>query len=107
MPSKCTPPIQNRQDAAAKPQAASDPPLSSDTRVDALYLHLPFCFHKCHYCDFFSVVEPEGQAAPRQRAFTDALIAELETGQYRHARLNYANGDMVGHTGHLQASVMA
>ena len=47
-------------------------------QIDAIYLHLPFCFHKCHYCDFFSVVEPEGQDAPRQQALTDALIAELE-----------------------------
>jgi 2,3-bisphosphoglycerate-independent phosphoglycerate mutase len=38
---------------------------------------------------------------------TDALITELESGRYRHARLNYANGDMVGHTGHLQASIQA
>ncbi|MEM6854814.1 MAG: radical SAM family heme chaperone HemW [Planctomycetota bacterium] len=43
--------------------------------VDALYLHLPFCFHKCHYCDFYSVVEQPGH--DRQAAFTDALIAEL------------------------------
>lgn len=38
---------------------------------------------------------------------TDRLIAELATGRYRHARLNFANGDMVGHTGHLDASVQA
>jgi len=38
---------------------------------------------------------------------TDRLIAELHTGRFRHARLNYANGDMVGHTGHLDASVIA
>jgi 2,3-bisphosphoglycerate-independent phosphoglycerate mutase len=38
---------------------------------------------------------------------TDRLIAELSTGRFRHARLNYANGDMVGHTGHLDASVIA
>ena len=38
---------------------------------------------------------------------TDRLIRELRTGRYRHARLNYANGDMVGHTGHLDASVLA
>ncbi len=30
---------------------------------------------------------------------TDRLIAELRTGKYRHARVNFANGDMVGHTG--------
>jgi 2,3-bisphosphoglycerate-independent phosphoglycerate mutase len=38
---------------------------------------------------------------------TDRLLAELATGQFRHARLNYANGDMVGHTGDLQASIVA
>jgi 2,3-bisphosphoglycerate-independent phosphoglycerate mutase len=38
---------------------------------------------------------------------TDALIAELQTGRYRSARVNYANGDMVGHTGNYAAAVMA
>ncbi len=38
---------------------------------------------------------------------TDTLIAELKTGKYRHARLNYPNGDMVGHTGKLDAAVLA
>jgi 2,3-bisphosphoglycerate-independent phosphoglycerate mutase len=38
---------------------------------------------------------------------TDRLVAELASGRFRHARLNYANGDMVGHTGHLDASVIA
>jgi 2,3-bisphosphoglycerate-independent phosphoglycerate mutase len=38
---------------------------------------------------------------------TDRLIAELAGGGYRHARLNYANGDMVGHTGDFEASVVA
>ncbi|MEM1212920.1 MAG: radical SAM family heme chaperone HemW [Planctomycetota bacterium] len=47
--------------------------------VRGLYLHLPFCFHKCHYCDFFSVVE---QGTDRQEIFTETLLAELE----HHAR---------------------
>jgi len=38
---------------------------------------------------------------------TDRLLTELHSGRFRHARLNYANGDMVGHTGHLDASVIA
>ncbi|MGE0790483.1 MAG: 2,3-bisphosphoglycerate-independent phosphoglycerate mutase [Sandaracinaceae bacterium] len=38
---------------------------------------------------------------------TDRLIEELRTGRYRHARVNYANGDMVGHTGHRDAAVLA
>lgn len=38
---------------------------------------------------------------------TDRLIAELRTGRYRFVRVNYANGDMVGHTGQLDATVIA
>lgn len=38
---------------------------------------------------------------------TDVLIAELASGKHRHARLNYANGDMVGHTGHRDAAILA
>ena len=38
---------------------------------------------------------------------TDALIRELKTGKYKYARINLANGDMVGHTGNIQAAVIA
>lgn len=38
---------------------------------------------------------------------TDGLIEQLETGKVRHARLNYANGDMVGHTGDREAAIIA
>ncbi|MGE3546963.1 MAG: 2,3-bisphosphoglycerate-independent phosphoglycerate mutase, partial [Kofleriaceae bacterium] len=38
---------------------------------------------------------------------TDRLIAELRTGRHRFARVNYANGDMVGHTGSFDATVVA
>jgi 2,3-bisphosphoglycerate-independent phosphoglycerate mutase len=38
---------------------------------------------------------------------TDALIDELRKGEVRHARVNYANGDMVGHTGNREAAVIA
>ncbi len=38
---------------------------------------------------------------------TDRVLAELITGKYRHARLNYANGDMVGHTGVLESTIQA
>ncbi len=39
----------------------------------SLYVHVPFCFHKCHYCDFYSVVD----SGDRQGEFTDRLIEEL------------------------------
>lgn len=38
---------------------------------------------------------------------TDRLLLELETGKHRSARLNYANGDMVGHTGVRDAAILA
>jgi 2,3-bisphosphoglycerate-independent phosphoglycerate mutase len=38
---------------------------------------------------------------------TDATIAALKREGLRHARINYANGDMVGHTGHRDAAVIA
>jgi oxygen-independent coproporphyrinogen-3 oxidase len=39
----------------------------------ALYLHWPFCAHKCPYCDFNSHVRPDADRA----AFAAALRAEL------------------------------
>ncbi len=38
---------------------------------------------------------------------TDAVLDELRGGRIRFARVNYANGDMVGHTGDLQAAIQA
>jgi len=38
---------------------------------------------------------------------TDRLITELQTGRHQFARVNYANGDMVGHTGAFDATVLA
>ncbi len=37
----------------------------------------------------------------------DAMIAALESGKYRTLRCNFANGDMVGHTGNFRAATMA
>ena len=38
---------------------------------------------------------------------TDALIDALEEGHYDFIVVNFANGDMVGHTGHFDAAVAA
>lgn len=43
--------------------------------VDALYVHIPFCFHKCHYCDFYSITR---QGDERMKRFTDLLLREAE-----------------------------
>jgi oxygen-independent coproporphyrinogen-3 oxidase len=42
--------------------------------VRHLYVHLPFCAHRCGYCDFVTVVGRPGQHG----AYVDALLAELE-----------------------------
>ena len=36
---------------------------------------------------------------------TDKLIECLESGEYKYLRVNFPNGDMVGHTGNLQATI--
>ena len=47
--------------------------------------------------------------APQMKAkeITDAAIQALQSGRWKLLRLNYANGDMVGHTGNLNASITA
>jgi oxygen-independent coproporphyrinogen III oxidase len=42
--------------------------------VRHLYVHLPFCAHRCGYCDFVTVVGRSSQHG----AYIDALLAELE-----------------------------
>ncbi len=57
----------------ADTSAETSDPLATKTAVDSLYIHVPFCFHKCHYCDFYSIVDTQ----QRQARFADALICEL------------------------------
>jgi oxygen-independent coproporphyrinogen-3 oxidase len=43
-------------------------------RFEGAYVHVPFCFHKCHYCDFYSFVDRED----RQEEFAARLEAEVD-----------------------------
>ncbi len=59
--------------------ASAKPPrplsgIASDASVRHLYVHLPFCAHRCGYCDFVTVVGRRSQHA----AYVDGLLAELE-----------------------------
>ncbi len=38
-----------------------------------LYLHVPFCEHKCIYCNFYSIESLDGR-----RAFLDAIVREID-----------------------------
>ncbi|MDI3547733.1 MAG: hypothetical protein PWR10_1385 [Halanaerobiales bacterium] len=44
------------------------------TRPFGLYIHVPFCVHKCNYCDFYSEAFNQG----RIKYFLQALQRELE-----------------------------
>jgi putative oxygen-independent coproporphyrinogen III oxidase len=39
-----------------------------------IYVHIPFCLHRCHYCDF-NTYESRGEL---HRAYVDALVASIE-----------------------------
>ena len=41
--------------------------------IPALYVHIPFCFHKCHYCDFYSITR---QTPDRMNRFVDLILME-------------------------------
>lgn len=45
-------------------------------RVTGLYVHIPFCFHKCHYCDFYSITR---QSVERMGDFVKRVLSEAET----------------------------
>jgi 2,3-bisphosphoglycerate-independent phosphoglycerate mutase len=49
------------------------------------------------------------EQAPRMKAdeIADAVVNAIESGEYRFIRLNFPNGDMVGHTGVVEAVKIA
>ncbi|AEG01132.1 2,3-bisphosphoglycerate-independent phosphoglycerate mutase [Methylomonas methanica] len=60
------------------------------------------------YVEILSDVVPFEQRPWMKCAeITDALIEAIRSGKHRYLRVNYANGDMVGHTGNFEAAVTA
>lgn len=51
------------------------PAMLPQAEISALYIHVPFCFHKCHYCDFYSITR---QTPDRMSRFVDLLLAEAD-----------------------------
>ena len=48
--------------------------MSTAARVRHLYVHLPFCAHRCGYCDFVTLVgRKDGHAG-----YVDGLLGELD-----------------------------
>src|SRR3954452_25180657 len=46
-----------------------------EAEAPGLYVHVPFCFHKCHYCDFYSITR---QTPERMERFVDLILGEAE-----------------------------
>ncbi len=66
LPRQC--PTQSAKAPIADAIASQDHP-----KPRSLYIHIPFCSHKCHYCDFYSFVD----SRDRQEAFVLRLVEEL------------------------------
>src|SRR5665213_1255045 len=43
--------------------------------AEGLYAHIPFCAHKCHYCDFYSITR---QSSDRMERFVDLILSEAD-----------------------------
>ncbi len=45
-----------------------------------VYVHIPFCLHRCHYCDFNTyALKEEAGTADVHRPYVDALIKDIES----------------------------
>ncbi|MDE2585654.1 MAG: 2,3-bisphosphoglycerate-independent phosphoglycerate mutase [Betaproteobacteria bacterium] len=53
------------------------------------------------------VVPFEQRPWMKSAEIADAMIAALKSGQYKTLRCNFANGDMVGHTGNFRAATLS
>jgi len=58
--------------AQARPKSARDGAWQVDPGF-GVYVHIPFCRHRCHYCDFNTYEGLENERAP----YVDAVIAEI------------------------------
>ncbi len=52
-------------------------------------------------------IEFDKKPQMKAKEITDKTIELMKTGKYRFGRLNFANGDMVGHTGKVDAAIKA
>ncbi len=51
-----------------------------------LYVHIPFCLQKCHYCDFVITTK---RAGSDRRSFIDSLKNEAKHAAHKYGRLDF------------------
>src|SRR5580698_9379407 len=49
-------------------------PVRSSSKIESLYVHVPFCAHKCSYCAFYS----EASSGEVMTRYVAALVREME-----------------------------
>jgi oxygen-independent coproporphyrinogen-3 oxidase len=52
--------------------------------VAGIYIHIPFCKQKCHYCNFFSIA-----SSKNKNLFSEAILEEIKL------QRNYLNGESI------------
>lgn len=57
----------------------------------ALYVHIPFCDHKCIYCDFYSIITSDNI-----NNFLQALKKEIESYSYKYSTARYFSSIFFG-----------
>lgn len=68
-----TRPDRQRPTHSARGPVSTAANMKSGQLARSLYIHIPFCSHKCHYCDFYSFVDTRD----RQGVFAARLEREL------------------------------
>ena len=56
--------------------------LGEDLSLEAVYLHVPFCRHRCHYCDFYTLAGREDG----MEAYVDRAVDEMRISSHRFAK---------------------
>lgn len=74
--------------------------------IEGLYIHIPFCLKKCHYCDFFSVAEP-GRMADYIECLKKEMYTKAATYHIRPKTIFIGGGTPTALSGELLEDLLA